>query len=156
MNRFIRYSFFIFTAFSLLFSVGCSDNNNEEPPPLEGLIAGEAWTFKYAKAIYNEIDQIYDTELYGTQQTNDDPCQIVFSGEAFLSFQLPNATGNYQIPADIIVKFEQPGTSNDFYTAVSGYVDITSITSGQVVGFVQAYYDDDNSVEGTFSFLSCN
>ena len=156
MKKISTYLLLLIGGAALTTFTNCGDNSELETEPLEGIIAGEAWTFKYAKAIYNEIDNLYDAELYGTQQTNDDPCSIFISGESHLSIQIPNATGNFQVPADMQVIFQLPGGGNDLYRATSGFVEVTSSAGGQLVGYIQASYDDDNSVEGTFSFRRCN
>jgi hypothetical protein len=150
----LSLSILAFTYIILL--TNCGDNSDVEAAPLEGTIGGEAWTYKYAKAFYNEIDDLYDAELYGTQQTEADPCSIFISGEAHISMQVPNSTGNFQVPADIQVLFDQPGTDNAFFRATGGFIEINTAAGGQIVGFVQAMFDDDNTVEGTFSFSRCN
>ena len=156
MRNIFNFMRLLIGGIALITLTNCGDNSELESEPLDGIIAGEAWTFKYAKANYNEIDNLYDAELYGTQQTNDDPCSIFISGESHLSIQVPNSTGNFQVPADIQVIFELPGGGNDLYRATSGFVEVTSSAGGQIVGFIQASYDDENSVEGTFSFRRCN
>lgn len=156
MKKHSPFVLFTLMIASLTCSIHCGTDDPLESAPLEGRIAGETWKYKYSKSFFNEVDNVYDAELYGTQQTNDDPCSIVISGESHISIQLPNATGNYQIPAEIQVVFEQPGAGNENFRATSGFIDITSAAGGQVVGYIQANYDDSNSVEGTFSFSRCN
>lgn len=156
MKKLTSLTLFVLSAFCILSLTNCDDNSDVEAAPLTGTIGGEAWSYKYAKAFYNEIDDLYDVELYGTQHTEDDPCSIFISGEAHLSIQVPNAMGNYQVPSDIQVLFDQPGTDNAFFRATGGFVEITAASGGQVVGFIQASFDDENTVEGTFSFSRCN
>ena len=156
MNK-IKLFLAVILAISAIVSLtNCGENSDIEAAPLAGTIGGEAWSYKYAKAFYNEIDDLYDAELYGSQQTESDPCSIFISGESHVSMQVPNAMGNYQVPSDIQVIFDQPGTGNEFFRATGGFVEITAAAGGQVVGFVQATFDDDNTVEGTFSFSRCN
>jgi hypothetical protein len=156
MKRLTNYTLVLLAGIVLFSLSNCDDNSNIEAAPLQGMISGEAWSFKYTKAFYNEIDNLYDAELYGSQQTQSDPCSVFISGESHLSMQVPNEVGNFQIPSDIQVIFAQKGQGNDFFRATSGFVEISAASGGQVVGFLQAQYDDNNTVEGAFSFNRCN
>lgn len=136
--------------------ISCNDENTQESTPLAGKIGSADWSYKYAKANYNEIDENYDVELYGTQQTDSDPCSIFISGESHLLTQIPNAVGNYQIPSDTYVIFDQEGTNSGSFRATSGFMEVTAAAGGQIVAYMEATYDEDNTVSGTFSFSRCN
>jgi hypothetical protein len=81
---------------------------------------------------------------------------VFISSETHLSIIIPNAVGNYQVPSDLQVVFELAGSGNDNFRATSGFVEVTEAAGGIIVGYMQASYDDDNTVEGTFSFSRCN
>lgn len=140
----------------LLILSSCNNDGNENQKRLAGTISGQDWEYKYAKAFFNSVDNVFDAELYGTSQTEEDPCNIFISGEAHISIQIPAESGNLSIPSDVTVVFEQPGTGNEAFTATSGFIDITEATSQTISGYISAVYDDNNTVEGSFSFISCN
>lgn len=145
----------------LFFLLGTSvftacDEEDDEIPQLDGTIGGEMWFYKYSKAIFNSVDQVFDVEMYGARQSESDPCSIFISGETHLSVQIPNETGYFVIPSDIDVVFEQEGTGNEAFNATSGYVEILSASSQQINGIMSADYDDGNTVEGSFFFERCN
>ena len=153
--RVIIKSIHVIIVMLILLLTGC-DNTFDEAPPLSGVIDGQDWYYKYAKANYVMTESKFTAELYGKGQTEQDPCSIVNTNEAYLSLEVPSQTGNYQIPSDIPVIFGLPGVTNTTFSAISGYMDITAGNSSQVVGYIEAYYDEKNKVSGSFSFSRCN
>lgn len=149
---------FIIALISLVVFTNCDDSSDEKIPRLSGQIEGSSWKYQYSKAFYNSIEERFDVEMYGENQTEpfEDRCSIFISGETHLSVRVPFETGYYAVPGDIDVVFELSGTGNESYTAVSGYVEVVEATSQGVSGVLQAVFDENNSVEGSFSFSSCN
>jgi hypothetical protein len=160
MKRLSTHLLITLICFATLSLSHCDDNTIMEAEPLEGLIGGEAWKFKFAKANYNDIDNLFDAELYSTSQdtpsSDSDPCSVFITAEAHISMQVPDEMGNYQIPSDIQVIFNLPGVGNEFFSATSGFVELSAANSQQVVGYLQATFDDENTLEGAFSFTRCN
>ena len=148
------YSQIIFFTGVILFLCSCEDNSTDRIL-LEGKIGGKEWRYKYAKSTFNNLTDVYDTQLFGIEQVEELPCQISFSDKSFIKTEFNNAEGFYQVPADIEVIFEQPGADNLSFSATYGYVEITSISGGRIAGFIEAGYDDDNAVSGDFIFDRC-
>lgn len=139
----------------VLASCGEESENAIGEKLLSGSIDGVDWEYRYGKAFLNTIDNVIDSELYGTMQTQDDPCSIFISGEAHLSIQIPAEPGTYSIPGEIRVVFEQEGTDNAAFDATSGIVEITAVTGNRVTGIIDASYDASNEVSGSFVFNIC-
>ena len=139
--------------------ISCKEERDGMDKLLAGMIGGEPWTFQYAKANLNSVDNIFDVELYGTQQTQDDPCTIINTANTHLTIQIPNQVGNYNLPFPIQAQslaFQQAGVNTTRFYATSGFIEISAISGLRVVGYLQAVFDEDNTVEGTFVFDRCN
>jgi hypothetical protein len=139
----------------LIIGLFACDDSDQPTQLLRGRIGGLDFTYKYANANSNNIGQDYVTELYGTSQLEEDPCTIFNSSKGYLSVLLPNEVGRFQVPSEIRVVFAQPGIDNISFDATSGFVDIIGIGGNRVDAYLQAIFDDDNSVEGEFVFERC-
>ena len=150
---------FLILIFSLTLFSNCKEDELGTNQILEGVIGGEEWVFKFAKANFNSIDNIYDVEFYSTLQTQDDPCTIISTANAYISVQLPNQLGTFTLPFGIqsqTLRFNQKGTSNDNFSATSGFIEITVNSGGRIGGYIVAEFDGDNKVEGNFVMNRCN
>jgi hypothetical protein len=151
--------YYLFALISLTVLTNCKEDELGSNQLLEGVIGGEKWVFKFGKANFNSIDNIYDIEFYSTLQTQDDPCTIISTANAYISVQLPNQIGTYTLPFGIqsqTLKFNLKGTSNDNYAASSGFIEISIISGGRIGGYIFAEFDEDNKVEGNFVMERCN
>ncbi|MFY0688010.1 MAG: hypothetical protein JXQ90_12640 [Cyclobacteriaceae bacterium] len=143
--------------FLAVLCMGCNEDGGNEPiPHLAGIIGGESWEYKYVKSNFNSLDNVYDAEVFGEQQSENDPCSIFISGEAHLAIQVPSTPGTYFIPSDINLIFEQSGVDNTSFTATSGTVEVVGVLDGIVSVYIQADYDESNHVEGSVQFRKCN
>ena len=132
---------------------GCSDDSSGDISGVSGTIGGEAWEFRYANAFYEELDELYDVEFYSTEETGADPCSIFISTKNHFTVRLPTEVGNYNLPLSPesrSVRFEPENL-----VATSGFIEVTAINGTFVTGFLQATFDDDNTVSGAFSFDTC-
>ncbi len=135
---------------------GCSSDNDDNDKLLSGLLGNETWTYKYAKVLFNQIDDDYSIEMYGEQQTESDPCQIFSSGEHHLRIsRLPNEVGFYNVPADLNVSFDLEGQGANRLDATSGFVEILGTNDFRLNGVMQVSFDDENAVEGNFILEIC-
>lgn len=148
---FLAISILMFLAFS-----ACDNELGEDLPLLTGQVGGESWTFKLGKALRDPFGEELNVSFYSEQEFGDDPCAIGNSNNTHLTVTIPVAVGNYNLPnnGESLV-FQQAGTNASFQAA-SGFIEITQLTGLRGVGYLQATFDDANTVEGRFQFDICN
>ncbi len=154
----MRKIYVILSMILLITLIHCENDNGISENLMEGRIGGVEWEFQYAKAFYSNFGDEYMVEIFGQRETPVDPCSVN-SILGYISLTIPNETGFYPLPfadASESLKFHQPGVGQDFFLASSGFVEVFSIEGRRVGGFIQATFDDDNTVEGTFVFDRCN
>lgn len=141
---------------SLLAVVACDNELGEDLPLLAGQVGGAQWNFKMGKAIRVAFDDELNVSFYSTQEIGDDPCAIGNSNNAHLTITLRNAIGNFNLPqgGESLI-FQQAGGPTSFQAA-SGFIEITQLTGLRGIGYLQATFDDGNTVEGRFQFDICN
>lgn len=137
---------------------GCKDETGLGGNLIEGVISGEEWEYKFAKANYDPFNETFDVEMFGQMETINDPC-AVFSINGYIDMVIPNQTGSFNLPFSnpkYSLTFSQAGVGQESFVANSGFVEIITISGRRVGGYIQAYYDDENIVEGSFAFNRCN
>ncbi len=153
----IRVSFTL--AVLLIITIqSCDDDDGLDGELVAGKVSGLDWSFQYAKANFNASTNAFDVELFDVRETASDPCAVV-SINAYIGMSIPNEPGTYNLPftdPKYTLTFNQEGVGQEFFVANSGFVEIFSISGRRIGGYLQAYYDDENSVEGTFVFDRCN
>lgn len=151
----IRFFFYVST-FTLLLFASCDNDLGDELPLLNGQVGGEEWTFKLGKAFRDPFGETLDVSFYSDQEFGDDPCAIGNSNNNHLTITLPYEVGNFNLPQNgTSLVFQQAGSTASFQAA-SGFVEITQLTGLRGIGYLQATFDDGNSVEGRFQFDICN
>ncbi len=153
MRRFL----FSISFFSMVVMIACDTNDGLSGDLVNGKINGEEWQFQYAKVFYS-FNNEYEVEMYGQHERETDPCAIN-SINSYISVTLPGAEGVYTLPfaqENGSLKFHLPGVGQQFYVANSGFIEIISISGRRIAGYLQAGFDEDNTVEGTFIFDRCN
>ncbi|MDH5608364.1 MAG: hypothetical protein OEY56_02705 [Cyclobacteriaceae bacterium] len=132
-----------------------NDSKNQLGPLLAGKISGKQWEYRYAKSMYASFTNSFETELFGLDQQEQDPCSIFLSPFNYVTMNVPNSIGYFQIPADLNVYFELEGTTANRLMATSGYLEVISIDGRRIGGYLQAVYDDSTQVEGSVIFDRC-
>ena len=148
----------LFSAFvGILIITGCGEDDPLESISLNGQIGGEPWSMKHGKAEVEDFDSDISSFFFSSESTENDPCEIFFSGFPSLQARLPKEPGTYSLP------FEEQRNSVTFFLAdgsflisESGQVVISSVTSSVVAGTMTARFDDANFVEGSFALNVCN
>ncbi|MBV6646877.1 MAG: cadherin repeat domain-containing protein [Cyclobacteriaceae bacterium] len=131
----------------------------DEVGVISGKVDGVDYTYKYANAQLNSVDEVYDVRLYSTAQTESNPCGIIESGNAHIRIQIDATTDVTTFPTDILSKtprFEFEGGGNEGERASSGFIRIVSISGSTITGYLEARIDDSNDVKGKFTMESCN
>jgi hypothetical protein len=141
-----------FFGIALLF-LACNDDNGEEKL-LGGTIGGQEWIYQYAST-KNATSLLAETSLFGTEHQEVDPCDILFSDKGYIIISAELTKGMYQIPSEIQVVFEQPGTDQKSFSATDGLMDIISINGRRVYAYLEAKYDEQNDVDGSVIFDTC-
>jgi hypothetical protein len=138
--------------------ISCGDDVDIPKTPLEGLIEGQEWSFKFGNAYPEIAGQIpkYKFLLLSNEEFGDDPCPIRTSTKKHVRMILPLGTGSYSIPFSNFnesVKFDMG--DGRVFSATSGFIEIFGVDQNQLVGYIQAVLDEDNIVEGRFVVEIC-
>ncbi|WP_425389632.1 hypothetical protein [Ekhidna sp.] len=153
---------FLSTLISLLIIFcGCGDDEIQLPDKLlEGTINGEEWSYKSANGYLVSSDLQYRVRFLSSEETVKDPCTLptptlahvkaIFRPAERSYFIAPQAIDNNQVQ----VSFEVSTSQN--LIATSGFMEIYAIENQVIIGYLQAYLDDDHSVEGSFQIRLCN
>lgn len=152
----MKRSFLALAMLFLMAFIACDNELGEDLPLLNGQVGGQSWTFKLGKALRDPFGEELDLSFYSEQEFGDDPCAIGNSNNTHLTITIPVNLGNYNLPQNgQSLVFQQAG-SNASVQAASGFIEITQLTGIRGIGYLQATFDDDNTVEGRFQFDICN
>lgn len=141
---------------SLLAFSACDNELGEDLPLLTGQVGGEAWTFNLGKALRDPFGEELNVSFFSEQEFGDDPCAIGNSNNTHLTITIPSGLGNYNLPQNGESLIFQQAGSNASFQAASGFIEITQLTGIRGIGYLQATFDDENTVEGRFQFDICN
>lgn len=135
----------------------CDNDTGGDLPLLTGRVGGETWTLKLGKAIRGPFQDELDVSFYSESELGDDPCAIGNSNNHHLTITIPHELGNFNLPLNggESLVFQQAGSAASFQAA-AGFIEITQLTGLRGIGYLQATFDDDNTVEGRFQFDICN
>ena len=140
--------------FQVLLLHGCQGDLTETTI-LQGMVGSKAFTYKYGKANQNWLIDGYIAELYGQDQEDEDPCLIYASSSSYISLEIPSTIGFYQIPSDLAITFQQPGIADESYQATSGFLEVIDMNLGRMNVYLEANYNTENTVRGTFIIDLC-
>ena len=141
---------------TLLVFGACNNEVGEDLPLLTGQVGGETWNFKLGKAIRDPFGEQLDVSFYSEQELGDDPCAIGNSNNTHLTITIPFEIGNFNLPLNSgSLVFQQAGSTTSFQAA-SGFIEITQLSGLRGIGYLQATFDEENTVEGRFRFDICN
>jgi len=151
----------LFVLFLLpLLLTSCDDTTNDITAEnvAKGKVASTDWEFGGGKAQARLQFNDYQLTLMSTaENASRDPCAVVTPNNGYLTMTVPPALGNYSVSADANgVRFFDGNNATTFFTATSGFIQVTAVTSFDIEGFLQANFDDDNTVEGYFLAAICN
>ncbi len=134
-----------------------TDDGGSGTDVLSGFIDGNAWEFEVGK-VTKELDGKIVFELLGTE-VDGSICDVFLTDFARIKFILPEeATGTYDQPRDVeteSVRFFPATGGGTRVTATSGSVEITEITTTEIIGIIDATGDDDNNAKGMFTVSKC-
>ena len=127
--------------------------------PLSGTIAGQPWTFVAGQTDFflSKDDDNFFATLFDKPFAS--PCVELEPAGAdhHLILSIPKAVGHYTLSLDLNQTFsydDATGTpQNDI--AISGVLDVTTLTATSLQGGVKMAYDANNSVDGQFVLGVC-
>ncbi len=137
----------------------CKDDINGfdlEKDPLKGKIGGEEWQYAAGSANVNNSSYYLEGLIVG--ESTQDPCAIRVSSKLHLSIKIPGRKGSYNLPFPAnegYVIFNLPNGTKKF-TASGGFIEVVAVGSQQLIGYMSADFDDDNTVQGSFLLEFCN
>ena len=125
--------------------------------PLEGLVAGEEWTFKMGGyRVFFPNDHTYS--FHSMEESGNDPCALVSTSTPYLTVVIPAAQASTSLPLlDPLRNFQFNDGSGKVLGATSGFIEIFARDplTGRIFGYLQAIFDEDNTVEGRFEVEPC-
>ena len=151
-------------AFALL--GGCGDGSggggaggSVSSQPLAGTINGKPWTFVAGQtdAFLSKSSDTYFADLY--DQALDTACGSPPSGaNRQLILNIPKTVGHYTLSLNLNQTFSYNDDKGDAQNdiAVSGQLDVTSITATKIQGGVNMAQGSGNSVNGQFEITICD
>ena len=127
-----------------------------EKDPLKGKIGGEEWQYAVGSANANNSSYYLEGLIVG--ESAQDPCAIRVSSKPHLSLKIPGRKGSYNLPFaanEGYVVFNLPNGAKKL-TASGGFIEVVAVGSQQLIGYMSADFDDDNTVKGSFLLEFCN
>ncbi len=140
-----------------IFSCG-SDVNDFDPEksPVKGVIGGEDWEYQSANGLYNASYGFIEGRMLPDSLA--DPCAVRVTSKPHLFFRVPAQRYNFNLPTidgSAVVNFNFDNGSKNL-TASGGYIEIVEISGNYAIGALNAVFDDENEVQGTFLIQICN
>jgi hypothetical protein len=150
--------FFILMAGTLAIFQSCGDKGVQiNTDPMVGKIGGQDWTFKFGNAYLETGDLKYRLRFLGMQESGEDPCPIVGSGNPHMEMLTKITPSSRSLPLPVFSESLKFVLGNGtVYSATSGFIEITLVDNLIIYGYLQAIFDDNNSVQGSFRIRICN
>ncbi len=147
-----------FLLLCVLLLTACGDDQVDLPDErLNGRVDGSEWSYKFGNAYLASGTLNYTLRLLSTSEVGEDPCPFISSTNPYLQVTLPLRVGNYVLPlTPFSDNFKFVHGNGVVLSATSGFVEIVGIENGRVIGFIQASFDEENEVAGTFDLRICS
>jgi hypothetical protein len=149
---------------SLALLAACGPGENDPiviaDTPLAGTVGGIAWSPTAAMTNPSASDNLVFSARFVTGLV-EDPCASTDFTPPLVLTRLPTTPGEYLIDTtNTTLTFTLPAVGNGNITnrqAAEGAIRIDSVdtTINVLTGALRAHFDDDNTVEGTFSVTIC-
>jgi hypothetical protein len=135
---------------------GGSTGGSISSRPLAGTINGQPWTFVAGETDFflSSMGTTYFTSLYDVSPAT--PCTPGGPANAKnqIILRIPKMPGHYTQGGTFV--FPDPTTGRpDNDIALTGALDVTSISATEIVGGVKMEFDAKNSVDGQFTVNIC-
>jgi hypothetical protein len=138
-----------------------NDQINLPDKKLEGTIGTKEWNSDKANAYTFSSDFKYQVKFLSSEEpTGSDPCSAPSPSKPYISAVFKPSEGSFSFstvlidPNQVVVKIH-PSTSKEFIVT-NGFMEIYIIDNAIMYGYIQAIYDDENTVEGSFEVRLCN
>lgn len=137
----------------------CDNDINDFDPeldPLKGKIAGQDWQYAAGNAQFDGFRNDVEGLIIG--EGVQDPCGVRVTSKAHLRVRFPADRRNFTLPFidnEGYVIFNHPNGAKRL-TASAGFIEVVAISGTEVIGFINADFDDNNTVQGSFELRVCN
>lgn len=150
--------FLLLAGFSVL--IACNDQSIEDLEVTSGQIAGQEWRFDTGRALqtFNGLEII----LMSDEIKINNPCPIQTPSTPYAKILIPAKRGTFNVSAvagnnNALVQFYEGSSSAKNLTAVSGYVQVISLSDFTVDGIIDVHLNEENTLKyGAFFIDSCN
>lgn len=155
-KRAIRKFSFTFAVLTAGLFISCGDDKIDIPDtPLEGLVGGEQWDFKMGFFRQWSASE-YEYRLFSTQEQANDPCAVVSTSNPFIRVVVPSSGQSHQVTnADLRKNLKFDLGNGTVLNASSGFIEIFAFDGFRLYGYLQAIFDEQNTVQGRFEIEPC-
>lgn len=148
------------------FIISCGgDESNDDPTysfadqDLQGLIDGQPFFIGFGSATESSFNnEQFSIKIYDQDEDVTNVCEFFgFGNEVSILFEIPESVGLYPLSfsqvSQTVTLFNPVEVLN--VIASDGAVEILTITNEVVTGRIDAYFDDQNNVNGYFTVDIC-
>lgn len=134
----------------------CGDDQLDIPNvPLSGMVGGEQWDFKMGFFRQWSASE-YEYRLFSTEEQSDDPCSVVSTSNSFIRVVVPSSGQSHQVTnGDQRKNLKFDLGNGTVFNASSGFIEIFAFDGFRLHGYLQAIFDDGNTVQGRFELEPC-
>lgn len=155
----MKHIFLVFSIMSLATVFSCDSDVNDFDPersPVKGVIGGQNWEYQSANGLFNASYGFIEGRML--PDSLSDPCAVRVTSKPHLFYRVPAQRNQFGLPtvegsAVVTFNFEE---GNKILTASGGFIEIVEINGNYAIGALNAVFDDDNEVQGTFLIRICN
>ena len=143
---------------SLLSFAGCATDDGDDmssaeisATPVAGKVGGQPWTYVagHTDAFLSEGDDDFFATLFPAQFTT---CGFSEPSGDHLILSIPKAVGDYPMSLSRNMTFV---VGNDNKIAIDGHIVVTEVTATQLKAGIAAKFDDQNTINGSFTIPIC-
>ena len=125
-SKLIRSLFFAIAVGLLVTTMSCGDDRVDIPDkPLEGMVAGEPWLFRYGTFRQFSATE-FEFRFFSTREIADDPCALVTTSNPHMTVVVPanQASISLPIPGDNFKQFKFEFGNGGSINATSGFIEL--------------------------------
>jgi hypothetical protein len=147
----------LLASLSLASFAGCATDSDDmstaeiSADPVSGMVGGQAWTFKAGDtdAFLSSDGDTFFASLYSSQFTT---CGFSEPTGDHLILNIPKTVGDYPMSLSRNMTFV---VGNDNKIAIDGHISVTEVTATQIKGGIASKFDDQNTINGSFTIPIC-
>lgn len=154
-KRNIRYCLLVGTSALLLIGTSCNDQIEIPDEPLTGKVAGKDWEIKFGSFRQFSASE-FEYRFYSQKEVTTDACALFASTNPYISVVIPSGQASTSLPIiDPLRAFKFHFGNGSSVTANSGFVEVFAFDGFQIHGYIEAEFDENNTVQGRFTIDPC-